>query len=405
MIEGSGDSAFALWHVPECPFSIEYSQGVLDEIRIATVNAFYAFPHGGAEIGGILLGTRAKDRVRILGFLPLECEHVTGPSFVLSQSDESRLAQLLQESKAHAPVALEHLGWYHSHTRSGIFLSELDLALHNRHFPEPWQIALVLRPHKTQPTRAGFFFRDKSGGIRTESSYSEFSVELRSPDPPLSPSPPPSASTRAIPVEPQRLGTEPRMGRSLRAAWVVLAIFLCLSGAGFATRQYWFPEQVSTVALEVFDKDAQLLIRWNPGSRAIPETLTAILEIVDGSAKLIFALDSPQLQSGSFTYARRTEKVDVRLILQLPGGKRVEEFASFFGKLPALQPSPEDLERERQREEQALETETIKTELRNQSFRTRNLERTIRSLRNQLREREEERVSPPEQAIQPAKPC
>ena len=36
------------------------------------------------------------------------------------------------------------MGWYHSHTRSEIFLSDADLEIHNRYFPEPWQVALVL---------------------------------------------------------------------------------------------------------------------------------------------------------------------------------------------------------------------------------------------------------------------
>ena len=57
-------------------------------------------------------------------------------------------------------------GWYHSHTRSGIFLSEADLELHRRFFRENWQVALVFRPSLNTATRAGFFFQESDGTIR-----------------------------------------------------------------------------------------------------------------------------------------------------------------------------------------------------------------------------------------------
>lgn len=48
------------------------------------------------------------------------------------------------------------VGWYHTHPRMGIFLSHYDTWLHNNFFPEPWQVALVVEPHKSL---AGFFIR------------------------------------------------------------------------------------------------------------------------------------------------------------------------------------------------------------------------------------------------------
>lgn len=38
------------------------------------------------------------------------------------------------------------LGWYHTHPGFGIFLSEMDLFIHNNFFPEPWQVAYVYDP-------------------------------------------------------------------------------------------------------------------------------------------------------------------------------------------------------------------------------------------------------------------
>ena len=45
----------AAWSAPECPFKIEYTPHVLEDIRLAVMDAFFSLPRGGAEIGGILL--------------------------------------------------------------------------------------------------------------------------------------------------------------------------------------------------------------------------------------------------------------------------------------------------------------------------------------------------------------
>jgi hypothetical protein len=85
------------WHVPECPFHIEWSAAVLEEIRIAVIEAFFSVPHGGTELGGVLFGTRHGDRLSILAYRALECEHALGPSFTLSEKDHGRLQALLDE--------------------------------------------------------------------------------------------------------------------------------------------------------------------------------------------------------------------------------------------------------------------------------------------------------------------
>jgi proteasome lid subunit RPN8/RPN11 len=174
-METPGDSSLTRWTVPECPFAIEYVPRVLDDIRLAVVDAFFSLPRGGAEIGGILLGRREKGRVVITDSAALECEHAFGPSFVLSDADRKKLAELIAAHQGNPEAA--PVGWYHSHTRSEIFLSDADLEIHQRFFPEPWQVAAVLKPHTFLPTRAGFFFRENGGTIRAEASYREIELE------------------------------------------------------------------------------------------------------------------------------------------------------------------------------------------------------------------------------------
>src|SRR5690242_19362001 len=177
MTETFTDSgAMGSWKTPQCPFAIEYSRKALDDIRLAVVDAFFSLPRGGAEIGGILLGRLEDQTLQILDYVPLECEHAFGPAFTLSPKDLTRLAEMLEEARTRAGD-LRPVGWYHSHTRSEIALCDADLEIHNRYFPGPYQVALVLRPSTVQPTQAGFFFREPDGSIHSQSSYQEFVLE------------------------------------------------------------------------------------------------------------------------------------------------------------------------------------------------------------------------------------
>jgi hypothetical protein len=168
------DGDLECWRPPQFPFQILYSALLLEQIRLAVADAYFLVPRGGLEIGGILLGKHRDRQIEILDHEPLNCEHAFGPSFLLSPRDLGRLKDLLVKGR-HG--SLEPVGWYHSHTRSEICLTESDLDLHNRHFPEMWQVALVLRPSTSQPTRAGFFFREPGGSIRASASYQEFKLE------------------------------------------------------------------------------------------------------------------------------------------------------------------------------------------------------------------------------------
>jgi len=183
------DRTTVTWSTPECPFSIECSSRVLDDIRLAVTDAFFSLPRGGAEIGGILLGAWQEGRLTVSDYAALDCEHALGPSFTLSLSDETRLQELIRAASA---AGARVVGWYHSHTRTGVLLSDTDLTIHNRFFPEPWQVALVVKPHTFEPMRGGFFFRGPGGIIHCSASYREFPIE------PV----PMRQVPRAVPMEP-----------------------------------------------------------------------------------------------------------------------------------------------------------------------------------------------------------
>ena len=236
-MERSKDVPLISWSAPQGPFEIDYSPRVLDDIRLAVVDAFFLAPHGGVEIGGVLLGDFERKRLRITGYAPVECEHAFGPSFTLSDRDRERLAELLGRP---SPPGWRAVGWYHSHTRSEILFSDADREIHQRFFPETWQAALVLRPHAFQPTRAGFFFREADGSIHGEASYAEFVLE---PLPPRSgevaddaPAPAPAPEAPAI-AEPPHPETQVKARRRWRRT--LLTMVACLAAILLAYDVFW----------------------------------------------------------------------------------------------------------------------------------------------------------------------
>jgi hypothetical protein len=167
---------FGSWTAGPRDFTIEYSKAVMDEIRIRAGEG-QGMQHGGGEVGGVLFGARRDGVLRILAVRPLECEHSNGPRFVFSKRDETELAQALLASSGDPALAdLEPAGYYRSHTHEAICLSDADVGIFNRFFPQTWQVALVVRPANGAPARAGLFFREENGTMRTEPSYGEFDL-------------------------------------------------------------------------------------------------------------------------------------------------------------------------------------------------------------------------------------
>jgi proteasome lid subunit RPN8/RPN11 len=355
--------------------AIDSSETVLEEIRLAAMDGFFSLRHGGAEIGGVLFGTQEAGRVCILAHRPLECEHALGPGFTLSPKDHASLTALLGEGcRELRTQGLEPVGWYHSHTRSEISLSPQDLEIHDRHFPEPWQVALVVRPHAMQPMRAVFFCRAANGTMIAESGFREYLL------PPAAPAPVESAPLADIPLPAFLSPPPPR--RSRQWPWCT-AIVLALGAAVFVLAALftfnatWMPAlahelgpaEPPSVSLVAYDLGWQLQIRWDRAAEPVRAARAGTLEIVDAGATTVVALDRRRLLSGTFSYARQSGRVDIRLALDQPNGKKFEEFTGFLGAPPAPAPNT------------AIATAELRKELQDQSVRMRRLEQAIAGLR------------------------
>ncbi len=349
---------------------MEWAGAVLEEIRLEVVDAFLALPHGGLETGGVLYGTREGEGVRVLAARPLECEHALGPAFTLSGRDHARLRDLVAEK----PGGLEAAGWYHSHTRSVIGLTERDREIHDRYFPAPWQVALVVRPHVAQPVRAGWFFRAADGSMQSggemvlESGRAARSVEAATGEMPVRIAPAPAAAP--APAQARKRARE-------WPWWAATALVMLLS-TGVLTLKTGAPvaapaAPAAAVWLAAYDVDGQLQICWDREAAAVRAAGSGALEIADGGGTTVVLLEQRQLRSGTVSYARAAARVDVHLTLYGPGGKKAEEFTTFLGRAAG---GP-------------------RQDTQGQAERVRQLERDVAGLRWLVRREQERRADPP----------
>jgi len=360
---------FETWSVPEHSLHIEYSAAVLDEIRTAAVEGYHRVPHGGVETGGVLFGTHQRNVVRILAYLPVECAYTRGPSFLLSEAEEEALPDKIRTWHDGQQIeGLEPVGWYRTHNRSEILLAETDLSFFNRFFPEPWQIALIVRPAAFAPTRAGFFFRESGGAIRTQSSYREFvlaplrtvvtaderrqpvesahstpdaavpspvaappTVEPPAPAAPLRPAPSVSDLFKAF-APPPSPPPRPR-----RWPWVVVAAILLLAAAAAGYR-YFRPSH--GLSLSVSDIGGQLRVAWDRNAPALRHATGGSLAILENGGRTEVNLTPADLRSGSIVYARRSGDVVLRLMVYVPGSQPVAEITRFVKPGEPVAPPP-----------------------------------------------------------------
>ncbi|HWQ56099.1 MAG TPA: hypothetical protein VN442_20605 [Bryobacteraceae bacterium] len=277
---------------------------------------------------GVLFGSCRNGLVRVLAFRPVDA----GVPFPAKA--DAGLRDVLLSAKADPELeTLVPVGWYRSRTRSRPSLDRRDLAIFRRHFPRPWQVALVLCPDPPTPTRAAFFFHASSTGMHAETLREEFTI----PRPGSAAFQDPEKARRdPPPIPPEEKGS----GGPPWWVWVLSAILLILPFVG------WFEpappkEQARGFSLRLSDDTGRLRIEWD---REAPQILAATggrLEIVDGPNATRVNLDRADLRNGSVIYWRSHGETKVRMVLDGSGPEQVQESAHFVGPPAAIEPAPE----------------------------------------------------------------
>jgi proteasome lid subunit RPN8/RPN11 len=142
------------------------------------MSGYQRYSWGGVEVGGVLFGKKEPDAIQIYSFRPVDCEHEQGPSFELSERDMEGLDRLFAGVRSNEDLnGLVPVGWYHSVSGRELSLANCDRALHDRFFPQPWQLAMVLLRSKKDPLSIGLFCRDSNGSLEPHSPQREFAIE------------------------------------------------------------------------------------------------------------------------------------------------------------------------------------------------------------------------------------
>jgi hypothetical protein len=155
------------------------------------MQGFGSYSWEGPEIGGVLFGAHEAGSVSVKAHRVLKCEHAEGPAFTLSERDEAELQELLETAKDDPELeGLEAVGWYHS-VYQDLYSTRRDILIQERHFPEKWQILLVLRRVKSEPVLAGFYVREHEGLLKLGGLF-----------PPVTADEPEEAPAPPVPAEP-----------------------------------------------------------------------------------------------------------------------------------------------------------------------------------------------------------
>jgi hypothetical protein len=390
------------WIVTEGAITIDYALGVLEQIRALAEDGFQRLSRGGVEIGGILFGRHEGQNVRILVMRPVECAYARGPVYLLSESDRIQFLRTLDSFRTEPALqGMTPVGWFVSHTRGELELTDSDREIFANYFPKHWQVTLVIRPTRMGAARAAFFVRNPNGGIHSATSQGEFTLEpLRQAEmadalagsvPMRRPMADPVVVQRESPRLPVRMDPElprfllaPPPVASGRWKWVVvacLAVLCCVLGA----RVYLISRATEPLALKATDQDGEMRIEWSRQTAAVKDAKRGVLEITDDRKTRMVPLSAEELSRGVFSFVRKGADVDVRLVVYDPSGAKAEEVTRYLGQ-PIPDPVPSEIgaahaERDQLREQNAK----LQKELRAETARTQQLERRTRELENLLR--------------------
>ena len=367
------DQRVRRWGGGNVGVTIDYVSGILDEIAGYSEDGLQRLQRGGIEVGGILFGSLSGQAVRIEAWRPIPCEHAQGPSFALSARDQENLGRhLARFDEDSALTGLCPVGWFVSHTRSGVELTAKDTEIYDRFFPGKEQVVLVLKPARGSATRAGFFFREPDGRLRADSSHFEFPVEspvLPRPSRPGArsaveenpagiepyrpraqrPAPPPT-SEKAFEVRMARPDNVIPPARGNARAWKLVAALATAVAAASLSFSYFKPPTVQPtpgshpefLGLNIFEEKGVVRVEWDRLSPVIAAAEKGRVIVTGNGAAAESGLNAEELKFGKFMFVRKGEDVRVRLTTFKKGAPTADELARYIGPpLPApQQPEP-----------------------------------------------------------------
>jgi len=337
---------YVLWEISDKNVSIRVHGDVVDRLSTAIMRGLGAIPRRGAEVGGVLLGRAVLSEklvVTVDDFEVVSCSYSRGPSFLLSPEEEAQFRETVAQWAPAPDRPVYAVGFFRSHTREGLRLSQEDLDLFNALFPRPTDIILLVKPALGKPGVAGFFFREAGGVVRTESPYMEFPFQRsgsgdvssqskdREEDSAIHVADPETAAASASAFstasqetpEAETLVTPPKLKRGnvwIPLSFLFLVLGICLGMSighlvGIIQRSQEAsgggdPYMLSLSAEKAGDA---VRVKWNGRAPAIRRARRAVLQIQDGNYSNSVAIEPQDLPGGSLFYKNLTGEVHFKL--------------------------------------------------------------------------------------------
>ncbi|MFN0104949.1 MAG: hypothetical protein ACKV2U_23050 [Bryobacteraceae bacterium] len=358
---GTATTPVYVWRPLEKAISVQLQFDVVDRILLEVMRGFGAVPKRGVEVGGILLGTAEiqDDRitVNVEDFEAVDCDHASGPSYILSEDDRAAFLGSMERWKAGPDRRIYTVGYYRGHTRDGICLAAEDLAILEEMFPGQAAIALVVKPYATKVSMAGIFFREE-GQFKADASHLEFPFRRKElgggssgmerlasaarfgqrragedPRPKFRQSEVDDGAEASQPID---NGGAPMIDREYSEVpaapkskgvrggwvWIPLSFIFMLLGVvvGFQIALSMRPKQPVNPWLEAWDMTLQvkrtgeeLTVTWDPLAPAVRNSTRGALIIQSREETRTIDLRGSQLQGGSVIYRGVPERVIFRL--------------------------------------------------------------------------------------------
>jgi hypothetical protein len=220
-------SGYYVWEPAGKLYAVHLHSELIDRLNYEVMRGFGALPKRGAEVGGVLLGSveqGARRIVRVQDFQSIPCEHLLGPSYVLSDKDRLELDRVLERSAKAGAGEARVVGLYRSITRDVIQLTEQDLALLDARFPDEGAACLLIKPYNTRPNEAVLLCRE-NGAFPTEPQTRTFVFRRKEmgvgPAPPRvrseAAAPPPGDATAKTDAAPSKAAEEAEPPRRVEA--------------------------------------------------------------------------------------------------------------------------------------------------------------------------------------------
>jgi hypothetical protein len=295
---------------------------------------------------------------------------------------------------------LSRLGWFVSHTRGELAMTQGDVEMFSIYFREPWQVTLVIRPGRGSAMRAGFFGWEPTAPrvITATSTFHRLSGVIDAPArgdrgdsrAGFRTLPPPPASSLRAPrptasvFEGSQYMPTPIPAERKKWPWLVGGLAVLAVLAFFGLQFYAPTAPPEALGLVMTEAQGQLQIQWSNSSKSIVRATKGTLTITDGTAVERVALTRGQISDGRYLYTRKGGDVEVRMEVEGSAGSLAES-SRFFGR-PPVAPTPIAETQAIEDERAALQAEVDRLKGQNAalSVRIQQLERTQRILEIRL---------------------